>query len=480
MIKNSSNPHQNTRTQPIRQLIRNLSVMIAASASFFACKQGISSDVKTLDAIASGGITKLYQCKGNNDVRIGRNKIHFDRSTDTANLPAAKQQSIKNAVNDYFSAIDPGMQELFLQLGGQVLITSESKIGDYCRAARGKTANGSTTQDAIHGCFVFVDDPNGQQKSIFSIVHTDSESNIRYFGPQIFGYLYAQFYSRLVPATQKSAKFHIAETESMQFIQYKESIADAFLADMLASKRYDINNLNPLLGNNATNELQRHANQNGLLNALSLRRAGDASNLSTAELNSRRSQVRDYFFAHAFQSMNCTDESLSITQEHFPKSHRAYQLVNAALLKLSSSLHHNQFTLTTQNDNDGDHNSELALAAHMPDGVTAKNFDLTSILTMVMPLLSGGGGGGGIGDIGSILQQLLGSLPTNSTASTGLLGASTLTGAGVDGLFSAFQSSGCPGGNCGVASANGGSCSGGNCAGNGCSGSCGCATCVTS
>lgn len=467
---------------PHKTVASGVAALLAASV--ISCKQTESTSVKTLDAIASGGITKLYQCKGTNSVRITSDKIRFDRNSTASSLAPAQKQSLQNAVSDYFSAIDPGMQELFLQLGGQVLITSEAKIGDYCRSARDRNANGGSTQDNIHGCFVFVDDPNGQQKSIFTIVHSDSAQNIRYFGPQIFGYLYAQFYSRLAKKTQDSAKFRIAENESMEFRTYKDQIADAFLSDMLASTRYSLDNLKPILGSNAEAELRAHGRQDGLLNALSMRRDGEAATPASGELASRRSQVRDYFFAHAFQSMNCNEESFAITKENFPRSLQAYQLVNAALLKISEGLN----KTASQNGSDISNSSFLRTESNSSEdglGLTgdiqAKNFDLAGILQMVMPLLSqlGGGGSGGI-DIGGLLTQLLGALPTNSTASSGMLSTASLAVAGVDGLFNAVQSSGCPGGNCGVASANGGCLCGGNCSGNGCSGSCGCANCVTS
>ena len=320
-----------------RASISNAAATLAVVVlTIFACKAPGTSKVKTLDAVASGGMTKLYQCTGTNQARISADRIVFDKNAAISAQGESEKSVLRGAVMDYFTAIQPAMQDMFLNLGGSVLITDDAHIGDYCRAGRTQSSKAVTTDDSLHGCFVFVDDPSGQKPSIFTIVHTGSAEKIRYYGPQIFGYLYAQFYSRLAPPTKEGANFSIQPTETMQFISYKEAVADAFLKDMLTSSKFNLDNLSPVLGLNATKELRGYAGNSGLLDVLSLRKAGDASDVAGQEKERRRAQIRDFFFAHAFQSMNCNAEALEVTRREFPKSLEAYNEINVALLQISS------------------------------------------------------------------------------------------------------------------------------------------------
>lgn len=322
----------------ISPVARTTCTWIVVALTCLACKPSETGKVKTLDAVASGGITELYQCSGTNAARISADRIVFDTNTAMSAQGDSEKTVLRNAVMDYFTAIQPAMQDMFLNLGGTVLITDDAHIGDYCRAGQTQSSKGTTTDDSLHGCFVFVDDPSGQKPSIFTIVHTGSAEKIRYYGPQIFGYLYAQFYSRLAPPTREGANFSIQPTETMQFISYKEAIADAFLKDMLASSKFNLDNLSPVLGLNASKELRGYAGNSGLLDALSLRKAGDASDVAGQEKERRRAQIRDFFFAHAFQSMNCNAQALAVTRREFPKSFQAYNQINVALLQISSQL----------------------------------------------------------------------------------------------------------------------------------------------
>ncbi len=492
-----------THNRFLLALVTRLSIVTGLLVAAAACKSSQDSSVKTLDAIASGGITKLYQCSGANQARITPDKIIFDANSSLAGEGEGTKAPLRKAVSDYFTAIDPSMQELFLKLGGNVLITDEERVAGYCRAARQRTAAGTNTGDTVHGCFLFVDDPTGEKPSIFTIVHAASPERIRYFGPQIFGYLYAQFYSRLGISKRQGASFSVNKNESMEFINYKELIADAFLRDMLASKKYNMNNLSPLLGVNADAELRAFAGDAGLMDALSMRKASDSSVPSTTEKERRRAQVRDYFFAHAFQSMNCNTDSLEVTRREFPRSLEAYTQVNTALVMISSELSgvasaapatNDRFNLAAEPGSTGKALVDNKMSAK------AGGVDLMSILSMVMPLLSQlglPGGSGGLGGLGSLFNGQLGNnmnpggnvypgmLPNNGgyrppgmmpngypnqgnrmPYNQGLLTQGQLAGYGngkLGLLYNSLSNSGCPGGNCGGNSCSGGSCSGGEC-----------------
>jgi|GEM_PF-2383880 len=469
---------------PRIQLTRMM-IFAGLLAGTAACKSGQDSSVKTLDAIASGGITNLYQCGGNNQARITPDKIIFDASSSLAGESEGTKAPLRQAVTDYFTAIDPSMQELFLKLGGQVLITDEERVADFCRAARQRTAAGNNTGDTVHGCFLFVDDPTGQKSSIFTIVHAASPERIRYFGPQIFGYLYAQFYSRLGISKRQGASFSVNKTESMEFISYKEQLTDAFLKDMLASSKYNLNNLSPILGTNADAELRSFNGESRLMDALTMRKAGDSAVPSSAEKERRRAQVRDYFFAHAFQSMNCNADSLEVARREFPKSLEAHKQVNMALLAISAELSGIASSAPTTNDRFGLATTPGSTGKSLvPSELTAKagGLDLMSIFAMVMPLLSqlglpgGSGGLGGPGILGGMGNQFNNQFgnnrypgnryPGTQAYNQGLLTRNELSRYGngkLGTLYNSLSSSGCPGGKFGANSCNGGSCSGGEC-----------------
>ena len=460
---------------------------VTSGLLFSACLGGKDSSVKTLDAIASGGITKLYQCKGANEVRLTSDRIIFDKQSKVANASQAAKNKLQSAVTDYFSAINPAMQELFLKLGGNVLITDSGQINDYCRASRGRSASGNSTEDSVHGCFLFVDDPTGQRASILTIVHSDSPERIRYFGPQIFGYLYAQFYSRLTLPERAGASFSIARTEGMQFITYKDLIADAFLKDMLASNKYNLDTLAPVLGVDASRELRASQSESSLLDALSLRKAGDSGELASEVKNKRRAQILDFFFAHAFQSMNCNAEATEVTRRDFPKSLEAYTQVNMALLQLSTDLSGiggdvssspGTFNLAKKSTTKSANNAASATITK------TAGLDFLSIIMAVMPLLSRLGNpnqqpGLGNNQFGNnqYRNQFTGML--NGNGMNGMQPGYQYRQTGaltynqpylqrnypprVAALYGNVTNAGCPGGNCGQGVCSGGSCSGGTC-----------------
>ena len=452
---------------------------VTSGLLFSACLGGKDSSVKTLDAIASGGITKLYQCKGANEVRVTSDRIVFDKQSKVANASQAAKNKLQSAVTDYFSAINPAMQELFLKLGGNVLITDSGQINDYCRASRGRSASGNSTEDSVHGCFLFVDDPTGQRASILTIVHSDSPERIRYFGPQIFGYLYAQFYSRLTLPERDGASFSIARTEGMQFISYKEQIADAFLKDMLASNKYNLDTLAPVLGVDASRELRASQSESSLLDALSLRKAGDSGELASEVKNKRRAQIRDFFFAHAFQSMNCNAEATEVTRRDFPKSLEAYTQINMALLQLSTELSGIGGDISSSPGTFNLAKKSTAKNANNPTSATitkTAGLDFLSIIMAVMPLLSRLGNPNQQPGFGNQFgnNRYQNKFPGNGMPpGYGYRQTGALTynqpyllnnyGPGFANMYGKTANAGCIGGNCGQGCCNGGSCSGGTC-----------------
>jgi hypothetical protein len=452
--------------------LTNFGLIVSAAAGLGAgagCKQVDRSGVKTLDAVASGGITELYQCKGSHPVKLPESAVVFDR-TAAVGKSGGDHRNLRSAVFDYFSALDPAMQQLFLDLGGQVMITDESRIAEYCNVSRSKGPEGQRTGDSTHGCYLFVDDPTGKKETVFTIVQSASAQNIRYFGPQIFGYLYAQFYSRLAPPTRQGAAFSISANEGMQFVTFKERLAEAFLGDILSSSKYGFNALTVILGESAEAELRATAKGSSLVSALSFRRSGESAKPDSATRERRRSQVLDYLFAHAYQSMNCSAKALAVTKSDFPKSFAAFEEINAGLLELSRQLAGGEVSSGySRLALSGNQNGKLAKSGSINGGTDAAgdklalNMDFKEIFGMLMPVISQLGIPG-VDKIGEILPALLNGNGDISQLIPALQGLLTQTQLGKSGsLFDAVSNAGCQGGNCGGGNCNGGNCRGGNC-----------------
>lgn len=424
-----------------------------------ACKQGgdgAYSRIKTLDSIANGTLNlNAYQCKGSGHSDISDQKIIFDVS-DTTTVSENQKSEIRRAVKDYMSALPNSAESLFLSMGGQVLITQ--KVNQICANSHYGRNLDETKGEKTDGCFHFVSDPSGKESPIFTIVHSPDAKKIRYYGPQIFGYLYAQFYSRLTIRSDGRG-LTISEQEPLRLIALKERVANAFLNDILATRDYKIDVIENLLGQSSDQELKNTSIEKPL------------ERLSSLRDQKRRSQFLDYVFANSFQSAHCNNTSLEVAKTKFKRSSALFAEIDAAVLQASNIL-----------------SATSGSAAQSTSGSSSAAFSLTDeslslaeggILSSIMPMFSsllGMSGGGGSGGIAGIFMKLLGGSAAGgsimpSGASDGLKIASS--------LFSQLSASGCSGGSCSGCS---GSCSGGACSScsnggcGGCSGGCSCAS----
>jgi len=434
-----------------KQFSQLFMTIIPIVLSMSGCKPTASNDTartKTLDSIASGVINiEGYQCKGSAKPAIQDASIIFDK-TDPKTLDPEEKAEIRQAVKDYFSALPQSAEALFLKFGGQVFISN--KADELCASARYGKKTDSTQGEVTEGCFTFVSDPKGKSAPIFTIIQAPKPKKIRYYGPQIFGYLYAQFYSRLsISANGKGLE--IAAKEPMELISRKEKVANAFLSDLLASREFKLDVLKNLLGENSAAELRSNSS------------ASPLERLSYLKDEGRRQQVLDYIYANSFQSAHCNNASLEIAKSKFKQSSALFSEIDAAVVQISDAL-----TGRKSNYKPAVTNTEKAefslgagdiLSSIMPifsklQGLVGGDGQSGGIMNIFSSLLGGGSGGsGGDASIGGLLQQ-------------GVLG-------NFQGLFanafSALSEGGCSGGNCSGVSGN---CSGGNCS-NCPNGSCG-------
>lgn len=446
--------------------------LISIGILIASCRPGPgknNSQTKTLDSIASGKIDlDANQCEGPSDARkqidtvVADKVVKFDKS-----VKEEVKNELRDSVKDYLSALPSQTVELFIKLGGEILVTDN--VESFCKGEKlgqSKDQYGkSITKDegeVTNGCFVFVQSPpapDGSKRSpIFAIIHSAKREEIKYFGPQIFGYMYAQFYSRMDLTADKSGVEIKDQEVSPEFIRTKEKVANAFLRDILASesKKAYLENLAKLLGNSSSNELLGDGNVAEPLEKLSLLKNDPT----------KRKQVIDYVFANSFQSNHCNDHSRKIASDKFKKSSELFKEVDRAISDVSSKLLGVKAPQETST----------------PEGFHLAGGGMDFLSQMMMPMLGAMGGGpagflglmngGGMGmgggynpgqmGYGSPYQNqryaqynqmgMGGASPYamfNQLASLGMSGSncSNCQGNCVGGQCS--MSGGCPGGNCG-------------------------------
>ena len=415
-----------------------------------------TSKVKTLDSIASGVLNiDAYQCRGSRTASISDSSIVFDKK-DVQKIDDAKKSEIRRAVKDYFSALPSSAEALFLKLGGQVVISS--RASDLCQSAHFGKSLDASQGEVTDGCFNYVSDPSGKSLPVFTIVQSPDPKKIRYYGPQIFGYLYAQFYSRL--ALAKGGKsIEITDKEPMSFVGRKEHIANSFLSDLLAMKSYKFEALKNILGQNVESELRSSDTLEPIDRLTALRDGG------------RRAQFLDYVYANSFQSAHCNQTSLDVARQKFKLSSELFADIDSAVVDISNLL------------------MGVSSSAQGSTGSSAKGFALAGgdLLSSVMPLFGSlqsmlggaGAGGAGAGGISSLFSSLLSGGGGGLGSVLSSMGGLSKLQESFGGLFSQLTSAG-------AVSSNGGGCSGGSCSGGSCSscsnGSCGgaCGSCSTS
>ncbi len=432
------------------------SVLIMILAGFYvSCKKPDDSAarIKTLDSIASGSLNiDDYQCDGSRSVAITDKKIIFDRK-DTKKLSEEKKKDIRKAVKDYFAALPPEVEELFLKMGGQVMITN--RTNEICSSSfYGKNLD-SSKGEQTDGCFHFVSDPGKRKTPIFAVVQSPDAKKIRYYGPQIFGYMYAQFYSRLTISAGKNG-LKIDGTEPMALATLKEDVANAFLSDIISTKNYKLEVLENLIGKKSNEELKGDNIEKPL------------DKLSFLKDESRRRQFLDYVFANSFQSAHCNAKSLSVANSKFKKSSALFQRLDASISQTSAAL---TGKAVTQKNGDkdrkkNDKKAEFGLAEGDELSLAGGEF-LSSAMPLVQNIM--GMFGGGAGGAAAPFTNLL------SGGGSGAGGTMGLVSNIIGGVFNMLSDGGCDCGDCGGVA---GGCSGGTCSScgsgscGGCSGSC--------
>jgi hypothetical protein len=256
--------------------------------------------------------------------------------------------------------------------------------------------------------------------------------------------MYAQFYSRLTLTADKKG-LDVTEQESLQLIALKEKVANAFLADILATKEYKIDAIRNLLGEKSDQELKNTSIEQPL------------ERLSALKDAKRRSQFLDYVYANSFQSAHCNSKSLEVAKSKFKKSTSLFREIDAAVVQVSAVLTGASTSVA----------SEKAPVRQEAFALADEELSLAGgdILSSIMPMLgslfgmsAGADAGGGMGGLAGLFRSLMGG---GSGAAAGTI---TQTNSQApkfaNGMFNQLSSCGCKGGSCKSCK---GSCAGGNC-----------------
>ena len=456
-----------------------LCVVSAALMTGVSCKRNVSGEAgsessgfKTLDNFAAGTDHRTNECRGSVANIIPDNKIVLNGAIFSGPNKAKVEAEYRGYVKEYLSSVPTDVQRVFNALNGEILVTDKAQ--EICSQP---FADGGSSQFVAEGrrkvesCFVYATNAD-QTQAWFTVIHKPEAKVIRHGGLRVFGSIYAQFIPRLALNANTSAKqkFVLQENETIEFANYKSRISAKFVSDLKTKKVYDINNLQPLLGENVAKHLASKAE--GDLNALKdlkIKYKGEHVLTDPAKINIALKRFDDFVFAEAFDSFRCSGKSLEVMKDEFPTTHSEYLALDANILAVAKSIANKMEAVNGQSSLALTDSSEMAPSAQLQQG------GIADLLAMLAPLLSGATSQGvkqtgttpnTVGsDGGSTAAQIISSLPTGQLAQM------------FNDMGGQLASCGCQGGNCSCSGGCAGGCScqsGGGCSG--CAG--GCASCA--
>jgi len=431
-------------------------LLAATSLHYYGCKGGPAassdSETKTLDNFAAG--TTVYQnaCVGSNSVSISEDRIRFDPKL---NLAGTERTAMRTAVKDYFSSIPPNMQKVFVEWGGEVLITPDAN--SLCT----KLFSDKSSDQYVHkgresteSCYIYAEG-NSKSRAIFTIIHAPDLKAIRHGGVRMFGYMFSQFFPRLVKNEDAGAttKYRVAREPSVMMSTFKLNLAESFLRDLVRGKRYDIANLDTFLGTGGGAAVKRNIDA-GLDPFSNLTWAFDGEgSVKNGPRQMRQARFEDFVFAEAFDSFRCSSSSVAKMKTEFPETYAEFSRADKTIDQVGAG----GASLVaagiedTDDEQRGAENAAFALqdGSMLPVGLQGSNI-------LFYPVKEGGG-----------IDTSVAITPTGPAARNKMADIAMFAQMAPQfiGLFQAL-------GAAGAAGAPGGNCAGGGCAGGSC-GSCG-------
>lgn len=309
-------------------------------------------------------------CTGTNTVKIHDANIAIE-GVDVAGKAAAL-----TAVHSYLTAIPIDVQDAFVKLNGRILITD--KAPTLCASGSDNPQTPGYVGGARHiqGCFIFKKSAAG--KDVFTIVHSPDPAGIAHSGVRIFGFLWAQFYTRLTAGAGSSGKYSLKNQEAPSAARAKFHLANRFLRDVASSTKFGLTSLEPLLGSGAaaiiTGNVIGKVETADAFDGVTFAYADDPTAWTNAQKDSARSLRRqrfvDYVYADAFDSLHCNAATQKTIREDFEKTYAAFLPIDATIAAMAKAINsgnaRSSLGLVDQPD---DHVYE-DYAYPMPDGST--------------------------------------------------------------------------------------------------------------
>ena len=280
---------------------------------------GNESSVQSLDNHAAGSRVKTNKCQGDPALRnnvaerklvnqVVTERISWDTTKDKTNLVKSVAMS--------FRAVPTDMQEMFLRLGGTIMLTSKAnqlcsamhQVSDSRKSFKQAELNAlSEASQKVSSCYYFMPpavwkklEPQGPTQQLFTIIMQDDVSEIHHNLVRTFGYIAAQVSSHIATNDRTFRRQDLVvnwtEQENATFRVYKKNVFRAFLSDLQSS--------------NKLGRFQKYA-------------AGRASQTETR-------YMEDFTYAEAFDSFFCNQyatgdyNTLNIFRKSFPRTLSAY------------------------------------------------------------------------------------------------------------------------------------------------------------
>lgn len=388
-------------------MMRSKTMMAFAtiSALAFSCspKKSSKTSIQSLDNLANGSSKHVTNmCKWEPSGQLAKvapkllpqweGRITIGLDVDGSISKAHKEKYIAK-VQQYLGAVPEEMQKAFLKLGGEIQLTGQAvKECNREYAAQNSSQFVREGKDLAETCLIYSNGLAGaptEGKAVMVILHqiniadmnvnnkerTSNDSSwiadknevrIMHSGVRSFGMAFSQFFSKLslkdrsaiasanpsaVPMFDQVAKYDLMDKDTTAMIMLKSQLANRFLLDVARNKKFDLVNLEPLLGAGSAKQIlsslpsgfeketlsPEKVDSLNLIYKASYLFKGEAS-ISAAEKEKRMLQFQDFVMGEGLDSILCSDATRKVLTDDFVYSQVLVSELKAAIIMLSSKL----------------------------------------------------------------------------------------------------------------------------------------------
>lgn len=279
-----------------------------------------TSDVKTLDNIASGGRVRANICQQN--PAQPKSKSPAAKNIIIDDKLKKQEAALRETAEVTLSAVPDDVQQYFVdKFQGEIRITEETRT--LCEASflDLNEAQKAVVQRNIAGCLAEIDRPAKGKKGKLAIYLVPGETEIKHQLVRSFGLLFAKYYAKVLPDGT-------AGTESQAFTEFKKQVAQRYLRDILDKKLFSLEDQESALGRGAAAKIAANlkAGEKDLLDGVSFQSKLDSDKFSDIVVDGhkatvediravRRQRWEDFVFAEAYDSYYCRAWSFNPSTE---------------------------------------------------------------------------------------------------------------------------------------------------------------------